>query len=78
MSEFFSQGGYAFYVWSSYGMGVALLIIEVLILRRDRRTIFARLGRLARLRSASSPASSGSRPTNPSLDAATRDVGGQS
>jgi heme exporter protein D len=50
MSAFFSQGGYAFFVWSSYGMGLALLIIEVLLLRRERRTILARLGRLARLR----------------------------
>jgi heme exporter protein D len=50
MSEFLSQGGYAFFVWSSYGMGLALLAIEVLLLHRDRRTILARLGRLARLR----------------------------
>lgn len=50
MNEFLSQGGYAFFVWSSYGMGLALLAIEVLLLRRERRTILARLGRLTRLR----------------------------
>lgn len=50
MNEFLSQGGYAFFVWSSYGMGLALLVIEILLLRRERRTILARLGRLARLR----------------------------
>jgi heme exporter protein D len=50
MSEFFSQGGYGFFVWSSYGMGLALLVIELFILRRERRTILSRLGRLTRLR----------------------------
>ena len=29
MSEFLSQGGYAFYVWSSYGMAAILLVLEV-------------------------------------------------
>jgi len=51
MSEFLSQGGYAFYVWSSYGLALALLVTEVVQLRRQRRTIFARLGRLMRMRS---------------------------
>jgi heme exporter protein D len=50
MSEFFSQGGYAFYVWSSYGVGVVLLVAEIVALRRERRTILARIGRLIRLR----------------------------
>ena len=50
MSEFFSQGGYAFYVWGSYGLAAALLIAEVIALRRQRRTIFTRLGRLMRVR----------------------------
>jgi heme exporter protein D len=51
MGEFFSQGGYAFYVWSSYGMALLLLIFELLQLRNQRRTILARLGRLMRMRS---------------------------
>lgn len=50
MSAFLSQGGYAFFVWMSYGMALGLLAIEILLLRRDRRTILARLGRLTRLR----------------------------
>ena len=52
MSEFLSQGGYAFYIWSCYGMGALLLVAEVVALRRRRRTIFARLGRLKRMRDA--------------------------
>ena len=51
MSEFFSQGGYAFYVWSSYGMGLVLLAAEIIQLRKQRRTILARIGRLIRMRS---------------------------
>ena len=39
MSEFFAMGGYAFYVWGSYGVTLALLAIEVvLILKRKRET----------------------------------------
>ncbi len=51
MGEFVSQGGYAFYVWSSYGMALILLVMELVQLRRQRRTILARLGRLMRMRS---------------------------
>lgn len=50
MVEFFSQGGYAFYVWSSYGMALILLVLELVQLRRQRRTILARLGQLMRIR----------------------------
>jgi heme exporter protein D len=50
MSEFLAQGGYAFYVWSAYGLATALLVAEIFQLRRQHRTIFARLGRLMRMR----------------------------
>ena len=50
MMEFLHQGGYAGYVWGSYGMVLVLLVAEVLSLRGQRRTILARLGRLLRLR----------------------------
>ena len=36
-SEFFNMGGYAFYVWSSYGlMAVVLILNAVLPLRRKK------------------------------------------
>ena len=39
MSEFFAMGGYAFYVWGSYGVTFALLALEiVLVLKRKRET----------------------------------------
>jgi heme exporter protein D len=50
VSDFLSQGGYAFFVWSSYGMTLALMVAEIVALRRRERTIFARLGRLMRMR----------------------------
>jgi len=49
MSELLSQGGYGFYVWSSYAMGLILLVLELAQLRRQRRIILARLGRLMRI-----------------------------
>ena len=38
-SEFFSMGGYGFYVWGSYGVTFVLLIAEVLMLRARRRRL---------------------------------------
>ena len=31
MSEFFNMGGYAFYVWLSYGLTAVILIANVII-----------------------------------------------
>ena len=33
MSEFFSMGGYAWYVWGSYGVTFFLLFLEIMLLR---------------------------------------------
>lgn len=52
MSDFLAQGGFAFFVWGSYGMVALLLIAEVVQLRLQQRTILARLGRLMRMRDA--------------------------
>jgi heme exporter protein D len=51
MMEFFSQGGYAFFVWSSYGAALVLMVGEIIQLRRQRRTILSRIGRILRMRS---------------------------
>jgi heme exporter protein D len=37
MSDFFAMGGYAFYVWGSYGATFALLAIEVILLMKRKR-----------------------------------------
>jgi heme exporter protein D len=36
MSEFFAMGGYAFYVWGSYGVAAALLALEVVFLLKRK------------------------------------------
>jgi heme exporter protein D len=39
VSEFFAMGGYAWYVWGSYGVTFVLLAVEVcLVWRRSRET----------------------------------------
>jgi heme exporter protein D len=37
MSDFFAMGGYAWYVWGSYGVTFTLLAIEVVMLARRSR-----------------------------------------
>ena len=37
LSEFFAMGGYAFYVWGSFGATAAALAIEAALLRARRR-----------------------------------------
>ncbi len=37
MSEFLAMGGYAWYVWGSYGVTFALLACEVVLLRKRAR-----------------------------------------
>jgi heme exporter protein D len=39
MSEFLAMGGYAFYVWGSYGVAALVLVVEVVALRARRRAV---------------------------------------
>ncbi len=34
MNEFFAMGGYAWYVWGSYGVTFLLLFIEMILLKK--------------------------------------------
>ena len=38
MTEFFAMGGYAFYVWGSFGATALAVLLEVLSVRARRRT----------------------------------------
>ena len=42
-SEFFSMGGYAFYVWGSYVVALIAMGGEVIFLLRRKKTLAARL-----------------------------------
>ena len=46
VAEFFAMGGYAFYVWGSYAVTALLMLLEVALVVRRRRTLVARLGRI--------------------------------
>ena len=48
--EFFAMGGYALYVWSSYGVTALFLVLEIVLLVLRKRTITQRLGRRIRMR----------------------------
>jgi heme exporter protein D len=37
MNEFFAMGGYAFYVWGSFGATALVVVVEMLALRARRR-----------------------------------------
>ena len=44
-AEFFAMGGYAFYVWGSYGVAAVLIVAEMWLLVSRRRALLERLGR---------------------------------
>jgi heme exporter protein D len=39
------MGGYAMYVWGSYGLAAVCIALELWLLRRRRRTLLRTLGR---------------------------------
>jgi len=42
-SEFFAMGGYALYVWSSFGVCALVLLLEPLVIRARNKTVIRRL-----------------------------------
>ncbi len=43
VSEFFAMGGYALYVWGSFGLTAVVVAGEVLLLRARRKAILQEL-----------------------------------
>lgn len=43
VSEFFAMGGYAFYVWGSFGLTVLIMVVESMLIRRRRVELLAEL-----------------------------------
>ena len=43
VSDFFAMGGYAFYVWGSFGLTAVVVAGEVLLLRAQRKNILRNL-----------------------------------
>jgi heme exporter protein D len=44
VSEFLAMGGYAGYVWGSFGITAACLVLEILLLKARRREAVRRVG----------------------------------
>jgi heme exporter protein D len=44
-AEFFAMGGYALYVWCSFGVCALVLVCEPLLIRSRRKAIIKRLQR---------------------------------
>jgi len=45
-SDFFAMGGYALYVWGSYGVVFGLLALEIALLIQRKRSILQQLDRM--------------------------------
>jgi len=52
MKEFFNMGGYALYVWGSFGMTALLMIAEPILVRNRRKVTLQRVSRYVRSKSA--------------------------
>lgn len=52
MKEFFNMGGYALYVWGSFGMTALCMIAEPILVRHRRKVTLQRVSRFVRSKSA--------------------------
>ena len=43
VSDFFAMGGYAFYVWGSFGLTAAVMVVETLQIRSQRAELLRNL-----------------------------------
>ena len=48
LNEFFHMGGYAFYVWTSYGIALFVLLLNVILPLRQRNKLLGNIARVAR------------------------------
>lgn len=51
MAEWFAMGGYGLYVWGSFGVTAICMVVEVILVVRNKRTLLQRLGRMVRMNS---------------------------
>ena len=53
-ADFLHMGGYGLYVWGSFGLTAAIMVIEPIMVARTRKTTIARLKRQLRAESRTS------------------------
>jgi heme exporter protein D len=51
LNEFFHMGGYAFYVWTSYGIALFVLLVNVVTPLRQHSKLLTTIARASRRRS---------------------------
>ncbi len=49
LEQFFSMGGYAFYVWTAYGVALAVLMVNLVLPLRRKAEVFKSIERLFKL-----------------------------
>ncbi len=47
-SDFLAMGGYGLYVWGSFGITVLIMVVEPIMVARNRKTTITRLKRQMR------------------------------
>jgi len=52
LEQFFSMGGYAFYVWTSYGIALVVLCLNLLLPLRRKAEVRKDIARALKLESA--------------------------
>jgi len=48
LTEFFHMGGYAYYVWTSYGIALVVLLLNVILPLRQRNKLLGNIARAAK------------------------------
>ena len=48
LNEFLNMGGYAFYVWTSYGIALVVLLVNVILPLLQRKKLLRKIARAAR------------------------------
>ena len=47
-SEFFAMGGYAFFVWTSYGIALLVIVLNIVMPMVHRKKVISRVKRAIR------------------------------
>ena len=48
LSEFFAMGGYAFFVWTSYGIALLVIVLNIVMPMIGRKKVISRVKRAIR------------------------------
>ena len=51
LAEFFHMGGYAFHVWTAYGVTLVLMVAHIVVARRKRKQIKRQISKALRRKS---------------------------